>query len=110
MQISWSKDLTLMPRKTLSILVIGSLAMPAMADGGFVAGLRPFERPQPHPTVRSQPTVPIESLSRGIEGFAPAQFPWFSHQGPWFTPFGSPGATGPYDFRQLHVPGKTSNQ
>ena len=42
LQISVSKDLTLMPRKTLSILEIGSLAMPAMADDGFIA--RHFDR------------------------------------------------------------------
>ncbi len=88
-------------------LLFGLLLLPACvlaADGpGFVAGLQPDRRPAGFATIRAEPPAPVQALARGIEGYSAGQFAWFAQQGRWYTPFGSPGSTGPYDIRRLHA-------
>jgi hypothetical protein len=71
-------------------------------SSAFVAGLQPDRRP-PHPRITEAPPVDFARMTRGIDGARPEQFAWLSDQGAWFTPFGHPGATDPYDLRGLHA-------
>lgn len=95
-------------RALLGLLLVASAHSVAADGAGFVSGLQPDRRPAGFAAVRAESIVPAQQLARGIEGFSAAQFAWFAHQGPWYTPFGSPGGTGPYDFRRLHATDKVA--
>lgn len=93
---------------TAVVLCVGVLSPAIATDARFVSGLQPDRRPHAAPRISEQSAIDRERHSKGIEAFAPEQFPWLSSQGAWFNPFGSPGMTGPYDIRRWHSGAKTA--
>ncbi len=80
----------------------------ALGDDGFVAGLRPFERPAGAPVIVSfdQNTAWLAKALRGI-GEPQTGVGFLKDQGAWYTPFTRANMPGRYDIRGLH---KTENK
>lgn len=80
-------------------------AIAAQAMEYPVAGTQPDQRPLGAPTideVLEDPARAAEQL-RGIDDPVPdAILQFVDDQGHWYTPFGNPGMTGPYDIRGHH--------
>lgn len=87
----------------LSIFALFALCTAAFADDGFVAGLRPHERPRGAPAVeRFEPEAAWRANAlRGI-GEPQVGLGFLKDQGVWYTPFTRPNLLGRYDIRGLH--------
>lgn len=77
----------------------------AIASDYPVAGTAPDRRPENAPVVQKDVRAPTweDRFFRGVAKPRPASLSWFADQGSWYTPFDSPGMTGPYDIRNWHV-------
>lgn len=87
----------------LSLLAVFFLSASAFADEGFVAGLRPFERPAGAPVIVNfeQSEAWKAKALRGI-GEPQTGVGFLKDQGAWYTPFTRPNLPGRYDIRGLH--------
>lgn len=73
------------------------------AEGSYVAGLAPYERPANAPRLTADTPLQRERALRGVSAPIPQSIEKFlQHQGGWFNPFLHPGMTGPYDLRGWH--------
>lgn len=80
----------------------------AWGNEGFVAGLRPFERPAGAPVIVSfeQSEAWKAKALRGV-GEPQSGVGFLKDQGAWYTPFNRANMPGRYDIRGLH---KTENK
>lgn len=84
----------------LMSFVAGSVA----AEGIFVAGVNPSERPADAPVVTAV-TKGADWYAHALHGVDqpyPASLRFLEDQGNWFTPFTAPGMLAPYDLRGWH--------
>lgn len=85
----------------LTGLLIGSTAV--LADDGFVAGLKPDERPAGAPVISTfQPTEARQAMA--LKGIAEPRngVGFVKDQGAWYTPFDRPNLPDRYDIRGMH--------
>lgn len=87
-------------------LAAPSATSSAKTDGSWVSGLTPMQRRQDAPRLESftPTTEQAKQRLRGVTEPTPPDLLNLAQQGPWYIPFFRPGATGPYDIRQLHAP------
>lgn len=83
------------------ILVVGGNAVCAQTT---VAGLRPDQRPEGAPTIRTfeQSRAWRQAATAGVTAPLPPSLKFLDNQGAWYTPFNRRGMPGPYDIRKLH--------
>ena len=90
-----------------ALLTVGSLAFspPSYAtDDIFVAGTKPYQRPQGAPIIRQvDKNAPWKQTQLyGVSKPYPDSLKFLKDQGNWFSPFMHPGMRGPYDIRGWH--------
>lgn len=85
------------------ILALFVTCAAAWGGEGFVAGLRPFERPVGAPVIVSfeQNDASKAKALRGV-GEPQTGVGFLKDQGAWYTPFTRPNLLGRYDIRGLH--------
>ena len=78
-------------------------AADAAAEGPYIAGLAPYQRPAGAPVITEfSPSDGWRAqMLHGVAEPVPSQL-GVEDQGAWYTPFNHPGMTGPYDLRQWH--------
>lgn len=85
--------------------VLACFAVAAQAAEYPIAGTQPDQRPLGAPTIDevvAESARTAEQL-QGIDDPVPdAIMQFVDDQGHWYTPFGKPGMTGPYDIRGHH--------
>lgn len=85
--------------------VLACFAVAGQAAEYPVAGTQPDQRPLGAPTIEEVSEDPARRAEQlqGIEDPVPdAILQFVDDQGHWYTPFGKPGMTGPYDIRGHH--------
>ncbi len=83
--------------------------IPAVAQGTYIAGLKPAHRPDGAPKVVN-PKVSEEAAERRLFGIikpVPDNLAGIAATGAWFVPLRSPGMHGPYDLRGWHAQPKS---
>ncbi len=101
MEITLKKSLCMV---LLAGVVHGGMGM-AMAQSDYpIAGMKPDERPADAPSITSvaKDAAWYQKALTGVEPPYPSSFRFLEDQGNWYTPFNSPGMTGPYDIRDWH--------
>lgn len=88
------------------VLVFGLLAWStaSSADEGFVAGLKPYQRPEGAPAITVfQPDEHRQAMA--VRGVAEPRngVDFLKDQGAWYTPFNRPNLLGRYDIRGMHA-------
>ena len=90
--------------KQFLVLGLSLLAQAGFADEGFVAGLKPYERPEGAAKITAyQPGAARQAMA--IKGVAEPRtgIGFLKDQGAWYTPFDRPNLTGRYDIRGMHA-------
>lgn len=88
----------------MAAAVACATAGPAIAQGGYpLAGLAPDRRPEGAPVLReiARDRQWQEKFHFGVSRPFPPGL-GAADQGAWYSPFGRPGMTGPYDLRDWH--------
>ncbi|PID37217.1 MAG: hypothetical protein CR993_01500 [Rhodobacterales bacterium] len=97
---------------TAAALVALTVPQVALADGAseeeatalFIAGVKPYERPEGAPVVSKfgkNNAWYVYALT-GVKAPYPSSLRFLEDQEAWFDPFLAPGMTGPYDIRGWH--------
>lgn len=75
-----------------------------MAQGVTIAGVRPDQRPEGAPVIRTTKKDAgwYRQALKGVSSPYPYSLHFLENQGEWFNPFTHPGMTGPYDIRGWH--------
>ena len=90
--------------KHVVILGVSLFAQVGFADDGFVAGLKPYERPEGAAKITSyQPDAARQAMA--VKGIAEPRtgVGFLKDQGAWYTPFNRPNLPGRYDIRGMHT-------
>lgn len=77
-----------------------------LADGHYIAGLKPSQRPEGAPTIGQvyKGDAWYRKALTGVISPFPYSLRFLEDQGHWHTPFNRPGMTGRYDIRGWHKP------
>lgn len=89
---------------TLLTLSLAYAAQAVAAEGQFIAGTAPSQRPAGAPVIVDV-TRDGEWYRRALTGISmpyPASLRFLEDQGNWYTPFIRPGMLPPYDIRGWH--------
>lgn len=94
--------MTVLQRVVVMSLVAGSVSAFAQP----IAGLKPDQRPEGAPVVRTEAVDPAVKNTRltGISAPLPGNVERIAEQGNWYSPMFRPGMPGPYDLRGWHGP------
>lgn len=76
----------------------------ASAQAGYIAGIRPWERPEQAPRITEvhHGGAWYRRALTGVVPPYPASLRFLEDQGNWYTPFNHPGMYPPYDIRGWH--------
>jgi|GEM_PF-1922492 len=97
--------------KTTSKAIGGLLALSlwpwtgwASAEVGYIAGTRPWERPEQAPRIAEvhHDAAWYQHALTGVVPPYPASLRFLEDEGNWYTPFNHPGMFPPYDIRGWH--------
>ncbi len=106
-----------LPAARVAAFVVITASVPGLsapaALAASIAGLQPDRRPDGAPGIgeRSPPSLHSGKASndaqssqrlRGISEPLPPGLDFLKDQGAWYTPFGEPGMSAPYDLRGWH--------
>lgn len=87
-----------------AMIVFGYTSAAAQQATPFIAGTKPWERPENAPVITEyfkDARWYAEAL-HGVSEPYPYSLRFLEDQGAWFNPFTKPGMPGPYDIRGWH--------
>ncbi len=89
----------------LCAVVCGPGLSISVLAGNYIAGTKPYQRPQAAPVLNAAPKdgAWYNRALTGISKPYPYSLRFLEEQGNWYTPFNRPGMAPPYDIRHWHA-------